>query len=1004
MRFLTEAWPAAGRAAAVRATPFHAKLGFPMRCLEPRQVASYAGGSLQAEEADAVRHHAESCAECRTAIARASLLHAAPGELAERTAATTPQGGPDLLELARQSISDELAKGATVGRYIIVERLGAGGMGVVYAAYDPELHRKVALKLLRAEAAPTRETSLGHARLLREAQAVAQLTHENVVTIYDVGTYQDRVFIAFELVEGTTLKGWLGERRRGFREVLSYFAAAGRGLAAAHAVGLVHRDFKPDNVLVGRDGRIRVTDFGLARRTGSTDEQEAPAGSLSSGAEASTSLDHPLTQAGVVIGTPAYMGPEQFLGKPADARTDQFSFCVALHEGLYGERPFQGRGRALVEAIKEGKVPAPPRDARVPAWLRRILLRGLQVDPSQRFPSMEALLTALADDPAVRRRKLALAVGAPLLLALAVLGSYRAASQRGELCAQAQEGIDAAWSPGVRAEVEKAFLATGAPYAAGAFSAVDQALTRHAAAWGASSLDACQAARIRGDPSDQIFALRTACLDARRVELRALTALFAAADAKVVERAVQATQALGRIDRCADASWLLARVKPPEDPEVVRQVAEVRELNARGKALIDAGKSKDALPVLAEAAQRAARVEYRTLVAEVGNRLGYAQYVASEFKAARETTHQALIDALATAQDDLAADALITLTAIENKLVQYEAAHRWAAIAYGQLDRVGPSEEEQRARLMTEHAQVLFTEGRYQEALAKGQQAVALSERSRDTRGLALGFALFMVARAHDRLGEYEAALAAFDRALQTYESQLGPDYPQVGTILTASAPVHRALGRLEEAIRVTDRAVRINERAFGASHPSTAAAQLELATALRELGRVQEALELIHRARESAARALGAEHPLVEFARRAEGASLILLDRPKEALVALALAEAINRKVRTPDHAAWTYLWVSQAEAELKLGRHGRAQELLERSLQRREQGKFGRDDLGDNRLLLARVLWEHGRERLRALELAAQAEQDYAAVGHAAKRSAAAAWLAERPSRSQR
>ncbi len=232
----------------------------------------------------------------------------------------------------RDPSAEALERGAAVGRYVILDRIGAGGMGVVYAAYDPELDRRVALKLLRTD----RFAAPGHLRLLREAKALARLTHPNVVAVHDAGTFGDQVFVAMELVEGETLRQWLEAGARSWREVLDRLLAAGRGLAAAHAAGLVHRDFKPENVLLGRDGRVRVVDFGLAKAL--ADAAEEPAAPDSGGELAS-----PLTEWGAVLGTPAYMAPEQIRGIAADARSDQFSFCVALYEALYGERPF-GKG------------------------------------------------------------------------------------------------------------------------------------------------------------------------------------------------------------------------------------------------------------------------------------------------------------------------------------------------------------------------------------------------------------------------------------------------------------------------------------------------------------------------------------------------------------------------------------------------------------------------------------------------------------------------------------
>jgi predicted Ser/Thr protein kinase len=293
---------------------------------------------------------------------------------------------------------------ARVGRFEIDRRLGSGGMGVVYEGHDPALARKVAIKVLH-------EGVGALSRLLREAQALAQLTHENVVQVYEVDTSGDQVFVAMQFIEGRTLHAWLRERPRTWREIVDVFTGAGKGLAAAHGKGLVHRDFKPDNVLVGNDGIPRVLDFGLARAASESSLDSLPgtapsalasssgaSHSLSASASASSpALLEDLTRTGAIMGTPAYMSPEQSLGSGVGPASDQFSFCVALYEALYDQRPFAGTSvTALLANLQAGKVQAPPPGHDVPPWLHAAVLRGLALEPTDRFPSMDALLTELS--------------------------------------------------------------------------------------------------------------------------------------------------------------------------------------------------------------------------------------------------------------------------------------------------------------------------------------------------------------------------------------------------------------------------------------------------------------------------------------------------------------------------------------------------------------------------------------------------------------------------------
>ncbi len=328
---------------------------------------------------------------------------------------------------------------AAIGRYQVVGRIGEGGMGVVYEALDPELKRRVAVKVVRGAGGD----AVGQGRLLREAQAMAQLSHASVVPVFDVGALAEAdgggVFIAMELVEGQTLRDWLKSTKRPWKAVVANLVAAGRGLAAAHAAGIVHRDFKPANVLVGMDGRVRVTDFGLARVDDAVFGESDAAGVDASDAHVGTAPGGAAreTRTGAIAGTPGYLAPEALDGV-IDARGDQFAFCVSLYEGLYGERPFDagsGEGRSplvsMAEEVKRGAVREPPRGAKVPGWLRAMVLRGLAADPAARWPSMTALLDAIERVPRRRRRLVAAFALVSVVAAFAALAVMAESSRRG---------------------------------------------------------------------------------------------------------------------------------------------------------------------------------------------------------------------------------------------------------------------------------------------------------------------------------------------------------------------------------------------------------------------------------------------------------------------------------------------------------------------------------------------------------------------------------------------
>ncbi|MBI4957461.1 MAG: protein kinase [Myxococcales bacterium] len=351
-------------------------------CPTTEVLAAFVEGKLADGERDALEVHVDGCPDC------AALLSAYGRELAVG----------DTLPARADGAATELAPGARVGRYRIVRTLASGGMGIVYLARDPEMDRTVALKLVRPNAAGGEARS----RLVAEARALARLSHPNVVAAYDVGTLASQVWIAMEHVDGVTLEAWLAAERPDRDACLRVFAEAGRGLAAVHRAGFVHRDFKPANVLVGRDGRVRLLDFGLVQLGHGSGS--APAATLVESHVRPVALTLPLTRVGALLGTPAYMSPEQHAGSRVDARSDQFSFCVALYEALTGARPFAGDSfEALGAEVRAGRFRDARAHARLPRTLWRALERGLAVDPAARFPDMDALLAALAPRPAWRR-------------------------------------------------------------------------------------------------------------------------------------------------------------------------------------------------------------------------------------------------------------------------------------------------------------------------------------------------------------------------------------------------------------------------------------------------------------------------------------------------------------------------------------------------------------------------------------------------------------------------
>ena len=533
------------------------------------------------------------------------------------------------------------------GRYVILAHVGHGAMGNVYAAYDPDLDRKVAVKVLRDS---TRGRPLP-ASLDREAKAMAKLAHAHVVTVFDVGSCDRGVFVAMEFVEGVTLRTWLKEQVRDWREILGAFVQAGEGLAAAHAAGVIHHDFKPDNVLVGAQGIVKVADFGLARVAASTmstisGELSDAAGVTRSAAvgsgSGSASGSAVATQASErgPVGTLAYMAPERHLLRPADARSDQFSFCVALYEALYHQRPFTGTDvAALRQAVLYDAPAEPPKGTPVPARVAAVLKRGLLRAPEERFPTMHALLAALAE-PAPRRRHWTLSAG----LVLGAAGAMMAATRSEDRCA----------AIGLEADVQWQMLAreTGSRFAGAAVAEQLARVGEVQGRWLARARDNCEAGQS-GRLAPDLRRAREACLDQRAAQVRA--GLAGAAAAHDAEEALYLLREIAGRDDCDDAA-ALSGVTPPALADAAAVQAERRAL-AVIAGLEVAGAYTEAITALGPLQRRVEGLGHAPLLAELLYQRARLEHYRGDPERARETLLRAVDLAESQRHDRVAADA-----------------------------------------------------------------------------------------------------------------------------------------------------------------------------------------------------------------------------------------------------------------------------------------------------------------------------------------------------------
>jgi tetratricopeptide (TPR) repeat protein len=897
-------------------------------------------------------------------------------------------------------------------------------MGVVYAAYDPMLDRKVALKVLRPDATDSKAS----ARLLREAQAMARLSHPNVITVHDVGVLGGRVFVAMEFVEGPTLTQWLKSSPRSWKEVLAMFSRAGRGLAAAHDAGLIHRDFKPENVLVGRDLRVRVVDFGLARPATQRPEDETPAppdeaAFTETTTTGSSLLENPLTAAGSIIGTPAYMAPEQHTGGSLDARTDQFNFCVALYQGLYGKLPFSGSSLGeLRSQVLKGRVREPPSDSPVPAWLRRAVLRGLSVEPQDRYPSMQALLSALARDPAASRRRWLAAAATAALLSGGILVYHQIQQGDAPQCRGAERHLQEVWGQERQRAIQAAFVGTGKPFAQAAWEGVQHALDGWAQRWAQMHVEACEATRVRGEQSEELLDLRMLCLSRRLREMDALTQLFARADAEVVTRAVQAAHTLTSLGECASVETLTARVKPPPDAVTSRKVEALRGDLAQARALMAAGKFREGLAGAAAAALAAQALGYRPLEAETLYRRGVLELETGDLGQAARTLAEAGWTAEAAGYDRWVARTWAKLVYVVGyRQGKKEDGGGWARHARAAIERLG-GDDELEGMLQNGLGATALGQGEFQEALARFREAMRLRERLLGTEHPQVALVLGNVGLVLWRLGKLEEARAFLERDLALRQKLLGPEHPDValplqnlGGVLMEQKQYSAALGHLR-------RGLSIREAALGRSHPAVADTLNNLASALWSQGQHAEALSLNERALAIRRSALGPDHPSVAMSLVNLGASLYerreyeralahyqqalkiqekslsggdpvlasTLNNLAEALRSLGRygeamkhderALAIAEKAFGPHHPDVAYALHGMAEAHLGLSAPARAIPLLERALSIQERSASDPAALAETRFALARAL---GGGQERARKLAQQAREAFGKAG---------------------
>jgi tetratricopeptide (TPR) repeat protein len=815
---------------------------------------------------------------------------------------------------ARTRETGGIARGDRIGKYLIGDRIGRGGMGVVYTARDERLGRDVAIKL----AYQSGIGSLGRAE--REAQALAKLSHPNVVTVFEVGEHAGRLFVVMEYVAGGTIRTWLTERTRSWRDIVAMYSSAAAGLAAAHAAGIVHRDFKPDNVLVGSDGRPRVADFGLAlaagARTNAAEHSQTPT-MLPDGTEETIAATPRLTQTGHVVGTPAYMAPEQLRGADADARVDQFALCVAMWEALYGVRPFQGKSWEELDAAL--RLPPKTTDARVPRHIAAALRRGLSRDPAARWPSVDALLSALSRD---RRRERMLIAGGVAVLALGATG-VTLVQRGGDPCAKAAGEIDSVWNPQRAVAMQAGFIGHGV---GDAWPGVAHALDHYADEWAEAERATCKAAREHAQPPEMLDT-RGACVYRARSAFGAVTDALLHADRAGVATAADQVRLLPLVTDCGTGNF---RPSLPSDAHTRFRVIvlETAWLAVQAEIYAHVAQPKSELDALDAASAGLDHTRLRAMAATIRGRY---ELDSGDPTAGRADFDTAIQESLELGDDSNAAMLMTDMADSYLDAGQIFAAKHWTKLAEGlthHLDDppdLGSVIAGLQARAI-EHTPELH------DAAALRRRQVELSRKAWhdpidaviDQENLAFA------ARDDD---DPVAMQREVDKGIALIEANLGIDHPMMIRFESFRTMAAMREGKLDDGERYARHAIALAERWYGGDSVDAVNALENLGAILQRRGDIDGMMKATQRALAAAIK----RDPDGEDVGHLEGNVGIAYASMGDFATAaphLARATAVVEHLLGPDADPLNDLYVAQSYVERGLKHYEESRQLLVRSI----------------------------------------------------------------------
>ncbi|MCP4444645.1 MAG: tetratricopeptide repeat protein [Myxococcales bacterium] len=974
-----------------------------MPCLTENQVIEFVGAHLGPAGLQVVEEELARCEDCRQLVcsyARTTLL-----------SGDDESGGAEV---------EALGEGATLARFELVDYLGSGGMGVVFLAHDPQLRRDIALKVLRPKLRHSKEaTSL----LLKEARAMAQIRHPNVLTIYDSGSVGDIVFIAVERASGGTLKTWLDAETRDWRDVTQVFVDAAAGIASAHEAGIVHRDIKPSNLLMSDDGTVLVADFGLALQVG----EDIDTSDIS------------------LVGTPLYMSPEEFDGRGGDKKSDQFSFCVSLYESLTGSPPFPGHS---VEALKKSQRTETLDLTPIPRPLRASLRRGLALEPSHRFPSMTALRSALrkANRPLHKAPYLL-----PLLTgaaAIAIVGGIVLSGEDAPSCPLPSP--NSLWNTD-KAETMHSALAALTPALGESGSRLDSIFSSYAKDWSVAKHAACRATKVEHQQSDEMLDRRMQCLARLRRDFGSLTTALQQPAKEDLPHALPSAMALVPPDSCSAERLLSHKQGPAIPPGVENKLSEARTLYTLGSYEEAAQSAKE---LLAENTHPYIRAHAGALHGNALRKLLRSREASENLQSAGEAAAEIGDDALATSIWLLVAE-------VEGyQLDQHEAGDAYLLAAEAALTRLGGDEGLQ-ARLIQTRGLIASARGDHAAAQRFHEQTLKLREASSGEQRILRSVSLTLLGSAQNDAGKLSEAEASLRKAVALREDALGAQHPDVAHLLSALGQNLSRQGEFDEAFAELERARIRTKDAVGESHPNYAGVITKIGVVKLQRGdfiaantlfeeslairrsyqdpgssdigrslvniaalnynagnypiaqaRYSEALEVLGQTLEKDHPNLASVHTGIGLSATANGdldaamrhnlhamrilegkaeqelllanvlSNIAIVHEHKgqwgEALERFEEAIALHDRKLGPDHSDSAYLLTGLGESHFNLGNFSESSKVLRRAIKLQEDAQSAPQRTAEARLLLAYSLWHAPSKRGEARALAEQARKD--------------------------